>query len=333
MKKLILIVITISAFWSCKDEKKERKLNIPSASKPKVFERVQRPSFDEQSAYNYLKKQVDFGPRVPGSQEHKACAEYLEKELTELGWETEVQKGTVTTFDNKTLPIYNITGRYKPKNVNRIMLFAHWDTRPFADRDESDKNKPIDGANDGASGVAVLLELARAISQDSIKPTIGIDIVFFDAEDYGQPSGTMALQTGETWCLGSQYWAKSLPKDFIKPKWGILLDMVGGKHAVFPKEGVSLRHNKELVDHVWYIGQKLGYGKYFVNDAIRGGITDDHVYVNRAGIPSIDIIHYYTAKGDFMAHHHRHSDNMDIIDPLTLKVVGETVLEVVYREK
>jgi hypothetical protein len=253
--------------------------------------------------------------------------------LNSLGWATTVQKGNVTAFDGNQLPVYNITGKYLPESKRRIMLFAHWDTRPFADRDESEKNKPILGANDGGSGVGVLLEIARAISKDSVKPSIGIDIVFFDAEDYGQPSGPMSLQSGESWCLGSQYWAKNLPSDFIKPRWGILLDMVGAKNAIFPKEGISMQRNRELVEHVWYIGQKLGYAQYFVNDVMRGGITDDHVYVNKAGIPSIDIIHYYTAKGDFMIHHHRHSDNLEIIDTKTLKAVGETVLEVVYREK
>jgi Zn-dependent M28 family amino/carboxypeptidase len=213
------------------------------------------------------------------------------------------------------------------------MLFAHWDTRPFADRDTQDKGKPILGANDGGSGVGVILELVRAIMQDSLKPKVGIDFVFFDVEDYGQVSGAMTPKSSNTWCLGSQYWGSNLPDDFIKPKYGILLDMVGAKNAVFPRETESLKYNASLVSTVWFLAENLGYGKYFIQD-VAGGITDDHGPVSvLAGIPSIDIIHYDPTKRDFGHFHHRHSDNMDVIDRSTLKAVGETMLEVIYREK
>lgn len=332
-KSILALGLSI-LIWSC-DDKPQRSLKKDLPTKTvKAFEKVERPSFNADSAYVYTKNQVDFGPRVPGSKEHAACANYLEKELQRFGWATQVQNGTVNTFDGLSLPIFNITGKYKPELTNRIMLFAHWDTRPFADRDDNNQNKPILGANDGASGVGVLLEIARAIQQSNVKPSVGIDLVFFDAEDYGQPHNTMAAQSGNTWCLGSQYWANNLPEDFIKPKYGILLDMVGASDATFPKEGGSMQFNKELVEKVWYIGQKLGYKNHFVNNINYGGITDDHVYVSRlAEIPSIDIIHYDPNRGDFGHFHHRHSDNMDIIDPKTLGAVGETMLEVIYRER
>ncbi|MBD79111.1 MAG: hypothetical protein CL840_09345 [Crocinitomicaceae bacterium] len=331
---LLLIVIPALVFVSCEEEPK-RSLKKGKPTNKVRFVPIERPEFNADNAYQYIKTQVDFGPRVPGTPSHKRCAEYLEKELSQLGMETQVQEAKVTSFDGVELPIYNITGRFNSENPNRIMLFAHWDTRPFADRDTKDKKKPILGANDGASGVGVLLEIARIIAQDSLKPSVGIDIVFFDAEDYGQPSGTMqGAESSNTWCLGSQYWANNLPEDFVRPKYGILLDMVGSANATFPKEAGSIKYNSSLVSNVWFIANKLGYGKYFIQDVAGGGITDDHVPVSvLANIPSIDIIHYDPRKRDFGHFHHRHSDNMDVIDKNTLHAVGETVLEVIYREK
>lgn len=331
--KSILFLVTVVFLFSSCDEKPKRSLKKPVKA-PLPFVPVKKPVFDAESAYQYIQKQVDFGPRVPGTPAHKACAEYLEKELSDLGLTTEMQVGKTTSFDGLELPVYNITGKYDPENTNRIMFFAHWDTRPFADRDVKDKGTPILGANDGGSGVGVILEMVRAIMQDTLKPKVGIDFVFFDVEDYGQVSGTMTQSNSNTWCLGSQYWGNNLPEDYIKPKYGILLDMVGAKDAVFPREAGSLNYNPSLVSKVWYMAQNLGYGNYFIDDIAAGGITDDHVPVNvLAGIPSIDIIHYYPKKRDFGHFHHRHSDNMDVIDRNTLKAVGETMLEVIYNEK
>lgn len=330
--KWLPIMAFVILFSSCEDEPK-RKLKTRERAQV-AFKSIDRPQIDANLAYDYVKKQVDFGPRVPGTKEHKACAEYLENELNSIGWVTEVQSGRVTTFDGNNLPIYNITGRFNPENPNRIMLFAHWDSRPFADRDNYDQKKAILGANDGASGVGVLLAIAKAISADSLKPTVGIDIVFFDAEDYGKPSGTLGGHESNTWCLGSQYWANNLPDNFVAPKYGVLLDMVGASDAVFPREGGSRKYNPSLVDKVWYLGQKLGYGQFFIDDIAYGGVTDDHVYVTElAKIPSIDIIHYNPIIRDFGHFHHKHADNMDVIDSATLYAVGETMLELIYREK
>ena len=229
---------------------------------------------------------------------------------------------------------------FLPKKENRILLCAHWDTRPFADKDE-DKSKqgdPIDGANDGASGVAVLLEIARAIQQKS--PEYGVDIIFFDAEDYGALDFSMAgmpdyNSTAETWCLGSQYWSKNPHKPNYTAKYGILLDMVGAKDAVFPKEGYSLRYAAKLVNYIWNRGHDLGYGDYFQKRVMNGGgITDDHFYVNKyAGIPCVDILHYNIENNGFGYFHHTHQDNMSVIDPNTLNAVGDVVLDVVYNEE
>jgi len=331
--KPVVFVLMAGCFFSSCDDKPKRSLKKPT--KPvEEFVAADKPKFDAENAYQYIQKQVDFGPRVPGTSEHKACAEYLENELKSLGLETEFQAGKTTSFDGLELPVYNITGKYDPTNENRIMFFAHWDTRPFADRDVKDKGKPILGANDGGSGVGVILEMVRAIMQDSLKPKVGIDFVFFDVEDYGQVSGTMTQSNANTWCLGSQYWGNNLAEDYIKPKYGILLDMVGAKDAVFPREALSLEYNSSLVSKVWYLAENLGYGNYFIQDVAAGGITDDHGPVTKlAGVPSIDVIHYYPDRRDFGHFHHRHSDNMDVIDTTTLKAVGETMLEVIYREK
>ena len=258
----------------------------------------------------------------------------LEKQFKKWNWQTNLQLGSAVTFNGKEIAIKNIVARFDTTKKSRVLLMAHWDTRPFADRDEIRKTEAIDGANDGASGVGVLLEIARIISSSDLKPNIGIDIVLFDAEDYGQPSGMMSGQTGDTWCLGSQYWAKHLAVDYVRPKYGILLDMVGAKDAIFPKEGVSMQYNPQLVNKIWYFANKLGYGKYFIQQEASGGITDDHLYVNKiAKIPSIDIIHYDPYQGDFGAFHHRHSDDINVIDKTTLEVVGNVVLETIYREK
>jgi Zn-dependent M28 family amino/carboxypeptidase len=329
-KSLLFVFLLGLVFTSCEEEPRRITKNKPKPTQP--FVPIAKPVFNGDNAYNYVQKQVDFGPRVPGTSEHKACAEYLEKELKSFGLQTTLQVGKTTSFDGVELPVYNITGKYDPENLNRIMLFAHWDTRPFADRDTKDKGKPILGANDGGSGVGVILELVRAIMQDSLKPKVGIDFVFFDVEDYGKTGGSMTIPGTNTWCLGSQYWASNLEEDFIKPKYGVLLDMVGAKDAVFPIEEQSKKFNSPLVSKVWYLAGKLGYGNYFIQE-LSGGVTDDHVQVSLVGIPSIDIIHYDPYKRDFGHFHHRHSDNMDVINKNTLKAVGETMLELIYREK
>ena len=333
MRIIISSCLVLFIVLGCVDDSKERAKKtkiIPSA----VFMPIEKPAFNVDSAYVYIVKQVAFGPRVPGTNAHLKAVEYFEKQFLKWNWQTTVQLGKSTTFNGKKIAIKNIIARSDTINKNRILLMAHWDSRPFADRDEMRKTEAIDGANDGASGVGVLMEIARAISSSDIQPKVGIDIILFDAEDYGQPSGMMVDQAGDTWCLGSQYWAKNLSDNYIRPKYGILLDMVGAKDAVFPKEGVSMQYNPQLVNKVWYLASKLGYGKYFIQEEAKGGITDDHLYVNRiANIPSIDIIHYDPYQGDFGSFHHRHLDDIDIIDKSTLKVVGQVIMETIYREK
>lgn len=289
------------------------------------------PNFEADSAYRYIERQVAFGPRVPNTEPHRKCADYLKKKLESFGWETEVQTGKVKRYDGKRLNIRNIYGRIRPENPERIMLYAHWDTRPMADRDDERTDEPIPGANDGGSGVGVLLELARLMGERA--PDVGVDIFFFDAEDQGQPNGSKSSdQKRDTWCLGTQYWAENMPIPDYAPKYGILLDMVGASNAVFPKEAISRRHASWLQDRIWKKARQLGYGDRFVSDHV-GPITDDHLYVNRmARIPSVNIVHINPETDDFGSFHHTHEDNMDIISREPLHAVGRTLLELVYRE-
>ncbi len=318
---LILLVITI---WGCQSEKANDKKSDPPLSTYKPVT-INVPPFNKDSAYYYVKHQVEFGPRIPGSKAHLECSEWLAEKLNSYGLDVTIQKSVATTFDKKKFDLYNIIGSYNPKSTERILLCSHWDTRPFADRDEGENyNKPFDGANDGASGVGVLLEIARQIS--IAKPAIGIDIIFFDLEDYGNSA------IDESWCLGAQYWAKNLHKPGYYARFGILLDMVGAKGATFPKEGTSMYYASGIVDKVWGIAQRKGYGEMFTNQTT-SPTTDDHLYVNRdANIPCINIVHYNASKRDYFPHHHRVTDNMDNIDPTVLDAVGNTLLQVIFEE-
>lgn len=331
MRKIgILLFAGILTLSACKsDKQKETETKQPEKeAKPKI----DVPTFNADSAYKYVGDQVAFGPRVPGSKAHENCKDYLVSKLDKSIGNTIVQEGKVRLFNNKVVTAKNIIASYKPEDNNRIFLAAHWDTRPFADHDPDKKNfnTPIDGANDGASGVGVLVEIARIIKK--VKPKIGIDIVLFDVEDYGKPE-SMQSEKEDTWCLGSQYWAKNPHKENYFARYGILLDMVGAKDAKFPLEGYSNYYAPDILKKVWDKANDIGYGKYFVYEE-SVPITDDHVYVNEyAQIPTIDIVHLdQSGTSGFFEHWHTINDNMDNIDKETLRAVGQTLLEVIYNE-
>lgn len=333
MKNNLLYLLLAIAFIACGDDEEvhnpSKVIEKPAVKAPKI----DRPNFDKDSAYLYVKQQVDFGPRFPNNEAHGKCAEFLKKKLASFGWDASIQIGKSTTFNNKQITIKNIIGEYKPELENRILLFAHWDSRPFADQDQKDMTKPILGANDGASGVGVLLEVARQISIK--QPEIGVDIIFFDAEDYGQPTSGMVIENNsETWCLGSQYWANNLHKPNYTAKYGILLDMVGSTNAYFTYESISMKYAPEILQKVWQNARHLGYGNHFVAKETFFVGVDDHQFVNEiVGIPSIDIIHHDRSSGNFHPSWHTHNDNMDVIDKSTLGAVGETLLVTIYNEK
>lgn len=330
--KLLLYPLFAVTLFSCGGPEKPKNVNEEDKTLAPLSANI--PVFNQDSAYAYVEKQVSFGPRVPNSKQHDACAAFLVQNLKANADTVIVQKTRLRAYDGTALNISNIIASFNPSLNNRIFLCAHWDSRPIAEKDTniSKQKLPIDGANDGASGVGVLLEVARILKNN--KPQIGVDIVLFDAEDYGQPDNSGMELKEDTWALGSQYWAKNPHKKNYFARYGILLDMVGAANATFLKEGYSMQYAPDIVRKVWQAAQRGGYGQYFLNKETNA-ITDDHYYVNKlAGIPTIDIIHYdNTTPTGFFPHWHTHGDNMSVIDKETLKAVGQTLLIVIFEEK
>ena len=331
--KSFAINLIFMVLLSCNTSTKT--VEVDSSKKGKTSITV--PSFSADSAYLFIEKQVAFGPRVPNTVAHQICGDYLIDKLESYGADVIVQNFTEDAFDGKKLQLRNIIASYNSQSRKRILLAAHWDTRPFADKDTVDTDLAIDGANDGASGVAVLLEIARKLSRHEL-PKVGVDMVFFDGEDYGEPEGYDApnMVNGRMkiwWCLGSQYWSKNPHREKYSAYYGILLDMVGAENAKFYKEGGSMQFAPKVVNQTWTTGRHLGYGGYFVNSNAPG-ITDDHIFVNTiAKIPMINIVHHEPmTSGYFFSGHHTHRDNIDVIDKQTLQAVGETILYVLYHE-
>jgi hypothetical protein len=283
------------------------------------------PEFNAEFAYQQVANQVAFGPRVPNSAAHDSCADWLQTQLAEYAHEVLVQEAEVEAYDGTILGMKNIIAAFNPDAKRRILLCAHWDTRPFADQDTINIDQPILGANDGGSGVGVLLEVARVLAQNPIP--LGVDIILFDTEDYG------ISEAQDSYCLGSQYWAKNKHKSGYRAAFGILLDMVGAQDAVFRMEGTSMAFAPQVMRDVWDVAARLGYSDRFLYERANP-LTDDHYYINSiAGIKTIDIIHNDSrTRTGFGSYWHTHQDNMDIIDQSALKAVGQTVLGVLYSE-
>jgi Zn-dependent M28 family amino/carboxypeptidase len=295
---------------------------------------VEVPVFDADSAYRYTEAQTDFGPRVPNTAAHRACGLYLASELERRGATVVTQETTASTYDGKPLQIKNIIASFGAERSRRILLCAHWDSRPFADHDPDPSNhrKAISGANDGAGACGVLLEIARQISLSP--PSVGVDIVLFDAEDWGTPVFDQRKYGSGGWCLGSKYWAKNPHVKNYKAEYGILLDMVSAPNAQFYREMFSMQHADQIVNKVWATAQALGFDNYFI-PRNGGGITDDHLEVFKyLKIPCIDIIQYDPrSETGFGSYWHTVNDTMENVDRETLRAVGQTVLYVVYNEK
>jgi len=295
---------------------------------------VETPDFKADSAYQYIAQQVAFGPRVPGSEASTNTLKFLVAKLKSYGWTVTEQPFTAFRYDGKKLQGTNIIAQFQPAIAKRILLSSHWDARSIADKDSVRKNEPIDAANDGASGVGVLLEIALNLHEAKNKPAVGVDIVLFDLEDHGEPEDYTGEHKPNSWALGSQHWAANLVPANYRPYYGILLDMVGGKGAMFPHEGTSMQYAPGIVRSVWATAADLGYSNLFVDqDAF--GISDDHTAVNEiAKIQMIDLIDLRASNGgfEFGSFHHTHADNLANIDKSTLKAVGQTLLQVLYRE-
>ena len=284
------------------------------------------PAIDADSAYDFVAKQVAFGPRIPNTKAHAECAAWMAAEFTRFGAQVTVQQADVRAFDGTTFAIKNIIAAYNPSQVRRIRVTAHWDSRPYADKDAKNPKGKLDGANDGGSGVAVILELARQFSLKA--PSIGVDLILWDAEDYGNYSDN------ESWCLGSQYWAKNPHQPGYRALYGINLDMVGAKDARFTKDAYSMQYASLETDKLWNIAHNLGYGAYFPLQNKGFASIDDHYFIIQiAGIPMVEVIDRNVGTGEFFPHWHTTEDKLDKIDKATLQAVGQTVLEVIYREQ
>ncbi len=333
MNKKIIFGLALSVLLvlqACGPKKKPDETTVPARA-------VQVPVFNADSAYLFVEKQVKFGPRVPNTKAHEQAADYFVNQFKKQGATVIVQDFDATTWDNQKVQLKNIIASYTPAAKKRILLAAHWDTRPYADKDHEKKDASFEGANDGASGVGVLLEISRLLGQEKL-PSVGVDLILFDGEDWGTKDNVksaIAMPEGfeDWWCLGSQYWAKHKHQKNYSAYYGILLDMVGSKHAQFFREGGSLEYAPSVVEKVWNTASRLGYTDYFVKTNV-GAITDDHVFVNEIGkIPMIDIVHYQSGVGFFGDYHHSRKDNLSIISKETLGAVGSTLMNVVYYEE
>lgn len=321
--KTLLLCIGITLLAACKSEQKTSN-EAASTEKAPI-------SFNADSAFVHIQAQCAFGARVPGSDAHQKCGDYIVKSFKQYGLNVQEQTAPQSTWDGKQYTLRNIIASYKPEAAKRIVIAAHWDSRPWsdADADSTKHHQAVMGANDGASGVAVILEIARQLHL--LNPSVGIDFVCFDLEDYGTPYwGENAPSDGSDWCLGSQHWSKNVAQDY-KPAYGILLDMVGGADARFRYEYYSRRYAEEVLAKVWAAAATVGASHLFLNEN-GNPVTDDHLPMNQtANIPTIDII---ADNGHgFSSTWHTVYDTPEQISKPTLEAVGQTLLQVIFEEK
>lgn len=326
MNKIWGTLVSLCLLTACHNPKEESNAAETTAA-PQEPALAAVPAFNADSAYSYVQAQVGFGPRTPNSAAHDKCAAWMIHKLQGWADTVYVQKYTATAFDGLKMKSVNIIAAINPKAATRIFISSHWDTRPIADEDDHDRDKPINGADDGGSSTAVAMEIARVIHQQ--QPEIGVDIILFDSEDYGQPDDSKQPRMQDSWCLGSQYWASHPHVPGYRADFGVNLDMVGTGDAAFPREGVSATMADWVSQYVWHTADRLGYSSLFVN-RIFGQVTDDHYYVNQIlHIPTIDVIRY--GEDGFGHHHHTHRDNLELISKNTLGAVGKVMTQVIYQ--
>ena len=335
MKKLYILVAVVFVLCAC-GEKQPKGPASPATNDKK---NIVVPQFSADSAYRFVAIQTEFGPRVPETEAHAQCGDWLVAKLSGYADTVIVQDFRTRLYDDRGIDGKNVIAVFNPEAKKRIVLCAHWDSRPFADHDPDEvyNRQPIDGANDGASGVGVLIECARQFKLQPLDGRIGVDIVLFDLEDYG-PHQDQTLEYYDEnvnhWALGSQYWSKHPHVYGYKAYYGILLDMVGGSNPSFPKEYYSQGFAAWVHNKVWRKAFDLGYRSCFSNE-LGAMISDDHLPMNQlAGIPTIDIIDLQpnSSNGCFPEVWHTHNDNLEHINKTTLGMVGDVVLHVVYEE-
>lgn len=281
------------------------------------------PRFSGELADSLVRRMVDFGPRVPGTEAHAAALAWMTDYLRERADVVEQRPFTHVTQAGDTLQLTNLWAQFNPQAGQRILVTGHWDSRPVAEMetDPADRGRPIPGANDGGSSAAVILALADVLAQAT--PAIGVDLLLTDGEDWGHDPVTFSTFIPDM-LLGARHFAANDGADY-RPLFGILLDLVGEDGARFPQEGNSVQLAPEVVSRVWEAAADLGYGQIF-EERVGRPVTDDHIILNQAGIRTIDIIDF-----DY-PHWHTLQDTPDKLSPATLRAVGEVVLEVIRRQ-
>ncbi|HUI11552.1 MAG TPA: M28 family peptidase [Bacteroidota bacterium] len=325
----LVIAVVLAALAACSRNSGQTaalQTSSPSTSPPKgettFMPSPRYPAFESGRAWAYLTAQTAFGPRNPNSAGHAACLAYIAGALRASADDVRLQEFTHTGYEGQTLRLTNVIARFRPNDPARVLLCAHWDTRPRAEQDENKarRNEPIVGANDGASGVAVLLEVADLLKK--VPPAVGVDIVLFDGEDYGK-EGDHA-----SYLLGSRYFAAQKDPSYL-PRFGILLDMVGDAYLDLPKEQYSVRYAPEVVDMVWKTAASLGVQQF--HDEQGEEIMDDHLPLNEAGIQTIDIIDF-NYPDNTNRYWHTHKDTPDHCSAASLEAVGSVIASVVYAQ-
>lgn len=328
-KFLVFYLLLLAPFIGCKHKPTE----TPTIATVD-YSTVAIPAFSADSAYRYVADQVAFGPRTPGSAAQRECADYFVRKMRQWCDTVIVQDFPAVLWDGREVRgknvIASIEARPGSTPGRRILLGAHWDSRLWADHDPAEANhrKPIDGANDGASGAAMLMELARCIA--SQRPAVAVDFIFFDVEDQGVPEWADRYED-DSWCKGSQYWARNPHKLYYSALYGILFDMVGTEAPRYTKEQISRQYAANILNKVWTAAAATGYGDIFVaRDS--DPILDDHYYVNSlAGIPMIDIVQN-SPDCSFFPYWHTMEDNLGHIDRNALRATGEVVLKTLYGD-
>ncbi len=327
-KILFFLLLPLLALSACKSS------NSAASDADETPTELSSVTFSADSAFESIVAQCDFGPRTPSSDAHTRCGDYIAARFAALGLSVTEQRATFTGWDGQKLEGRNIIASFRPDADDRIVIASHWDSRPWADADPDSANhrKPVMAANDGASGIAVMLELARLLPE--LKPNVGIDFVCFDMEDYGAPYWGDSPADGSDWCLGSQHWAQQAVASGYRARYGILLDMVGGEDARFCFEGFSMRYAENVTRRLWATAATVGAQHLFV--ATDGGYaTDDHVAMNEtAGIPTVDIIPFAPdAEHAFGRTWHTVNDTPEHISRETLRLVGQTLVQMIAEEQ
>jgi len=298
-----------------------------------------RTSFSGESTLRYVKAQLDFGPRVPGTPGHRRTGDWIVAEMKKRSDSVVVQAFPHVTATGETLPLRNILARINPAAPQRVLYVTHWDTRPTADDDPNLGNKrlPIPGANDGASGVALLMGIADALKKT---PSIyGVDLLFVDGEDYGSFDGynpDSALTKSWDVLIGSTYFANHLPSPDYRPIFGVLFDMIGDKDLQIYQESNSVNAAPEVVSRVWQTAADLGYSNDFIAQNNQA-ITDDHVPLLKRGLRVIDVIDIdYCTQGTDCGGtprnlHHTMQDTFDKVSARSLQIVGDVAVTLVTK--